>query len=327
MPFDYFVKNWTAHKGEGERLINDLIDENKVRPEIADFFKRELRLRMFNVLLTPVFAQQPGEPIRAFSKLYQDTVKMQAEILKQEFSLTTSRLLSYGLRNYAWYILLSRGQHLSYPLLYEAAKEEYRGLQLDRALYFIIKEADRENYNIGNLLRDFQTITSDHHSFFLQELKAIDRKNDYDLLADSLANDTLTDRSGAMAKLHDVIRENKGKIIFIDIWASWCGPCLLELPLSAQIQNEFVKEDFIVLFLSIDEDKERWKEAINLLIPEANNSYRFIGDRNNGLFQQLGIQGIPRYLILDREGWLQYSHAPSPGSERLKEILNALLQK
>ena len=67
------------------------------------------------------------------------------------------------------------------------------------------------------------------------------------------------DTSGVVLKLYDV----KGKITLIDFWASWCGPCLRQVPDLLEAYNIYHKKGFEIYGLSVDSKKERWKAAIN----------------------------------------------------------------
>lgn len=323
MPFKHFLKIWNEYKSRGEHVLKEAANEKGMRSEIVENLKIELRIRMFNVLLSPVFAQSSNEPIRAFDNSYRDMVNIQVKILYQEIPLTTSRLLPYALRNYAWYLLLSQNKYPAHPLLYEVAKQAYEGCQEDRALYFIMKEANRESFAITNLLNDYQAIAT-RKDFFVNELVAMERMNHYQILDDSLTNDTLVDRSGTFFKLHEIIKNNEGKIILIDIWASWCAPCLNALPLLIELEKKFENEGFVLLYFSIDEQKTNWTQTMNQHVGLWGNSYCFIRPTDFGLAKKFEIGNIPRYMILDRKGNVYNANAPSPDSTKLKEILNEL---
>ncbi|MFT5884174.1 MAG: thiol-disulfide isomerase/thioredoxin [Arcticibacterium sp.] len=114
----------------------------------------------------------------------------------------------------------------------------------------------------------------------------------------------------------------KGKVIYVDFWASWCGPCRQEFPYSQKMHESLSqkeKENIVFLYISIDEDIEKWKQAVEKLglgeFGENGHSYEVAG--------KYGVSSIPRYMIIDKKGNLVNDKAPRPSSS---ETLPALLE-
>lgn len=127
--------------------------------------------------------------------------------------------------------------------------------------------------------------------------------------------------------------EFKGKVVYIDIWATYCAPCLSELKNYAPLLREKYKgKDIVFLNISIDREKDtlKWKKAIkelnisgvNILAAESNNS-QFLKDYN--------IFAPPTYILIDKAGKIVNMNAPGPSgfltSEGLNQIDKLLLQK
>lgn len=94
----------------------------------------------------------------------------------------------------------------------------------------------------------------------------------------------------------------KGKVVVIDFWASWCGPCRAENPNMVKIYNKYKDTDFTILGVSIDQDQNAWKEAItkdnmtwNQVIDESKESGKSAAD-------QYGVIAIPHTVIIDKQG-------------------------
>jgi thiol-disulfide isomerase/thioredoxin len=114
----------------------------------------------------------------------------------------------------------------------------------------------------------------------------------------------------------------KGKVVYIDFWASWCGPCRQEFPYSKKIHESLTekqRKDIVFLYISIDENIEKWKEAVNQLgLKEfGQNGHSF------EITNKYQIRSIPRYMIMDKNGKIINSNAPRPSSP---ETLNTLIK-
>ncbi|MDX1278212.1 TlpA disulfide reductase family protein [Oceanihabitans sediminis] len=136
--------------------------------------------------------------------------------------------------------------------------------------------------------------------------------------------------AGGTTSLEDL----KGKYTYIDIWATWCGPCKVEIPAIKELEEEYKDKNIQFLSISIDDDKahkgswekanENWRAmvadenlvGIQLFAPKGWNS-QFIRDYK--------INGIPRFILVDPDGKIVSPDAPRPSSKKIKEVLNELL--
>jgi len=94
--------------------------------------------------------------------------------------------------------------------------------------------------------------------------------------------------------------EMGGKVVLIDFWATWCGPCNRELPHLKKIAKEFANEPFVIISVSWDSDETKWKEFI------AKNEMNWVQyrDANHSLSTAFGINAIPHYFTIDSDGAL-----------------------
>lgn len=113
----------------------------------------------------------------------------------------------------------------------------------------------------------------------------------------------------------------KGKYVYIDIWASWCGPCRKEVPYLKQLEEEMKGCDVVFLSISTDSDKEEWKKAMVELDVHGYQLY----DRGGNICSNLNVKGIPFFLIYDKDGKLHTYGALRPSSGfHLKQYLRDL---
>lgn len=118
----------------------------------------------------------------------------------------------------------------------------------------------------------------------------------------------------------------KGKYVYIDVWATWCGPCLREIPSLKKIEKEYSNKNLQVVSISIDEPKDydKWKEMIQ---DKSLGGLQLMADNNwNSKFvKDYGILGIPRFILVDPKGEIVSADAPRPSDPELRKMLDKLL--
>lgn len=125
----------------------------------------------------------------------------------------------------------------------------------------------------------------------------------------------------------------KGKYIYVDVWATWCGPCKAEIPALKNLEKEYHDRNIQFVSMSIDDDRthsgswdkarEDWKamirekelSGIQLFAPEGWKS---------DFVTAYKIQGIPRFILIDPHGKIVTPDAPRPSSAKLKELFDSL---
>ncbi|MBL0101160.1 MAG: TlpA family protein disulfide reductase [Saprospiraceae bacterium] len=112
----------------------------------------------------------------------------------------------------------------------------------------------------------------------------------------------------------------RGKVVYIDIWATWCGPCLRELPALEELQKSFAaQKDIEFVSISIDQDKNAWKTMVN---QKKMKGIQLVADNawSSKIVSDYKINGIPRFIILDKNGNIFNANAPRPSSKKEIEI-------
>jgi len=322
MPLDYFLQHWRTSREKRERQISEVKAAAGIRPAIANCVVMAHQLVIFRGTMVPVFRGYQGN----FPAFYRKAVRDYSQLLHPKQTLPTipSEDFAYGLRNYLRFLAADQGRKGDSRTLYELAGHEYTGFQREWTQYMIIKEGQEEHEDVGELVKDFQSRVGADNPF-LQRLLATERFNAYPILENTSLNDSLETLTGGSEKLLDLIARHKGKVIYLDLWASWCAPCLMYMPASDSLQQAYAGKPLVVTYLSVDEKTEKWKEACREHLPDASHSYRLVSEFKSGFVKTFKVQSIPRYLIIDQSGIVRYSHAPHPEDPQLKEILNRLL--
>ncbi|HEY6989656.1 MAG TPA: redoxin domain-containing protein [Bryobacteraceae bacterium] len=133
------------------------------------------------------------------------------------------------------------------------------------------------------------------------------------------ADFTLRDANGAAVKLSDY----RGKVVLLNFWATWCGPCTLEIPWFIEFEQQYKTQGFAVVGVSMDEDG--WN-AIKPYVAAHKMNYRvLLGDDS---VSQLygGVESLPTTFLIDRKGRVAFPpHIGLAGkNEYLKEIQSLL---
>lgn len=101
--------------------------------------------------------------------------------------------------------------------------------------------------------------------------------------------------------LKDVTKNNKGKILYIDVWATWCSPCIQEMKKSKKIQDELVKKDVQFIYVCIDSKIDDANTVLTKLNIKG-KFYFFDAQQSNLLREKFNITGIPYHILVDKKG-------------------------
>ena len=128
---------------------------------------------------------------------------------------------------------------------------------------------------------------------------------------------------GKTCKLSDFF----GKLTYIDVWATWCGPCCAEIPHLEKLVERFKDNDKIqFISISVDTALKAWLNKLEKDKP-AWAQFIFPKEEAARFMQAWGISGIPRFILIDRNGKIYAADAPRPSDEGLVEILEKAMNE
>ncbi|MBA4411669.1 MAG: hypothetical protein C0397_19915, partial [Odoribacter sp.] len=130
--------------------------------------------------------------------------------------------------------------------------------------------------------------------------------------------------SNETTALDSLISKYPGKVIYVDFWAPWCGPCMDEMPDSKRLKESYHGKEVVFVYLACDCSEKSWKSTIatkdingiNLLL--SNSDYEILKRR-------FEIPGIPYFLLINKKGEVVNKNAPRPSDGNIKSEIAKLL--
>ena len=182
----------------------------------------------------------------------------------------------------------------------------------------------KESYNtldttfLNSADTDFENLHKSYKNYHNNKLAL---KRSYPTGSPSPVFTNYENHKGGTTSLSDL----KGKYVYIDVWATWCGPCKREIPALKKVESKYHNKDIEFVSISIDRetDYNKWKTFV-----ETNNlsGVQLIADNdwNSSFVKNYGIKGIPRFILIDPNGNIVNPDAPRPSDPQLIELFSEL---
>lgn len=129
---------------------------------------------------------------------------------------------------------------------------------------------------------------------------------------------------GETVSLNDL----SGKYLYVDVWATWCGPCLREIPALKNLESDYHNEaiEFVSISIDVAKDFEKWK---NMVGEKDLRGVQLFADSDwqSDFVKAYAIDGIPRFIIIDPKGNIVDPNAPRPSDPETRKVFDALTAK
>ena len=193
---------------------------------------------------------------------------------------------------------------------YKALKEQY---PLIDTAYFEVQD------------KEFESMKKVHTNYFEGkiEMRKLFAKGTPSPTFSNYEND-----NGSKSSLNDY----RGKFVYIDVWATWCGPCKAEIPSLKKLESQYKTKNIEFISISVDDARRSgsmeiahtaWKTMVK--DKQLTGTQLFTGNGwKTDFIQDFKINAIPRFLLIDPKGDIINADAPRPSSKRLIELLNEL---
>jgi len=220
---------------------------------------------------------------------------------------------------------LSQQNQFDYLKIYELIKndktipEKTRFYLLSLAFNWIVDSPSTNIKQIQWHLDDYRKFTNDTAT-----ISAIKEKYGIDFSKTNLM--ALRGINNEQFDFKSVIENYRGKVVYVDFWASWCAPCRKAMASAKKLRSQLSGEDVVFIYIAINDQMDNWKKAV--IQEDTQNggvNYLVENPKTSQLIKDLEIQAIPRYLIFDKNGELAYRNAPGPDNPEIINILNNLL--
>ncbi|MEM9687640.1 MAG: TlpA disulfide reductase family protein, partial [Bacteroidota bacterium] len=121
------------------------------------------------------------------------------------------------------------------------------------------------------------------------------------------------------------LEDLKGKYVYVDVWATWCGPCKAEIPFLKKLEADYHDNNIEFVSISIDMPNayETWKKMV---VEKELGGIQLIADNNwkSKFITDYAIEGIPRFILIDPDGNIVNADAPRPSNDKIRTLFDEL---
>ncbi|WP_159802133.1 TlpA disulfide reductase family protein [Flavobacterium sp. MK4S-17] len=132
----------------------------------------------------------------------------------------------------------------------------------------------------------------------------------------------MTSVDGKELTFKEVLEKHKGKVVVIDVWASWCPDCKKGMPKVHDLQKQFPNVDYV--FLSYDRYDDKWKQGIESFGTKGDNYHVGTNMKKGAFSEGIKLDWIPRYMVVDKNGKIALFKAIEADDKKLIATLKKL---
>lgn len=132
----------------------------------------------------------------------------------------------------------------------------------------------------------------------------------------------LTTLDNSETTFKEIIKNHKGKVVVLEIWASWCSDCVKAMPQFKELQAKYTDASYV--FISMDKSYDKWLAGIDRY--ELKGDHYWVTDGMKGEFgKSIDLDWIPRYIIIDKDGKIATYRAVETDFEEMSATIKKLL--
>ncbi len=224
----------------------------------------------------------------------------------------------------------AENNHLAQNALYEE-KYDYDTLLASKEAEFEKLLGQKKTNELAKLVKvpldaDFVAVQTENIDGALEELRAYYKENQEKKKLNN-SDSPLFDyenAKGGKTKLEDL----RGKYVYIDVWATWCGPCRAEIPFLKKAEEKYHGKNIEFVSISVDVAKDHEKWATFVKDKQLGGTQLFADNNwNSSFIKAFAIESIPRFILIDPKGKIVDADALRPSNPALLTLLDELLAK
>jgi len=347
LPPEEYLEYLNVRKLKWEKVLDSLIQSHELTNEFIAWSKLYINYEFgFNLLhytwYNPYMKGKSNKPMNIPSSFHKTLKKLPLD--NEEIIICTeyNRYLNEYFRAYTfltsplcdkldesnWKFCKSEFFESEFRKLLKTIEMEYQGITkevlISHEFFGLLDYYDRQDV--------FENLYPEYKNKMRESLiNTLDEKySDYKFKENALTNDKNIRKNGKELVninsnvIEEIIENNKGKVIYIDFWATWCGPCLTELPNSKKLRNELIDQNVEFVYLCVGSKQNDWEEKL-LQYNLDGSHYLLTNSQYDILSQKFQISGIPHYVLIDKNGIVSKngSHLrPNIVKEDIVELMN-----
>jgi len=316
-------------------VLKQIRNENEYREIFSVLLKYESDFRQLYNLLTYILIHNKDytyETAKEFINSNFDT-EIINDIYNEKYFISTwyKRTMSYAYPKYLKYLSLKNNSLLKNKkyYTYELVSKEYQGKIKEYTLWQFMRNGILISENLKKL-HTYKMIISPYIEqmtidYYIKDLNRTYAKRENYLLSEFSGKPApvfkIKDINGSEHSLTDFL----GKVVYLDLWASWCKPCRAEIPNLKKIYQHYKNEDrFALISIAVSNGYNRWKQAVE----EDKPGWLQLIDENDFVNNHYAVYYIPRFILIDKKGKIVSMNAPTPSQlENLYKIIDSKLKK
>lgn len=326
---DVHQRSMAANFKQEEAFLKQYISSHTLSPTFVSWALADQKAEYWENLmrytwLHPMYAKlKPADFVIPAN--YYDFTK---DVPMNDLTLSMSSHYSYYLGEYRRMLLkqaLPDKQFLKdiIPVLIKQPASFVKDVMLCQELYGSIRSKQLEN--IKPFIGDF-TAAVQNEAYRDKVLNAYNdavyQQNNFTLPANAQIN--ATPKTEADSLFSKLIAKYPNKVVYVDFWATWCGPCRSEMPNAKTLRGKFAGKDVVFLYLGVQSEEKAWKAMIAELEIKGEH-YLLSKNEYAALAEKFQISGIPRYILVDKNGRVADGYAKRPGDPKLTPEIDKLL--
>jgi thiol-disulfide isomerase/thioredoxin len=120
----------------------------------------------------------------------------------------------------------------------------------------------------------------------------------------------------AAAGLSGTLPATEGRVVLVDFWASWCGPCKASFPAYSKLQSDYANRGLVIVAVSVDENAAAYERFVKNLHPQ----FVTVHDKAQQLVRQVKVPTMPTCYLIGRDGKVRFMHQGFHGEDSAREL-------